>query len=111
MVKLIVKTELQKQLFLLLENQLSDGWWENSTPNEHYKPWQLVEDEIGIDGTGETIGTYSIPSNAKRNYNFTNRQFIEVVGAEFLIKTSCPSISELRKNLKDIKLAMKTRRA
>ena len=111
MVKLIVKTETQKALFLLLKKQISDGWWENAVPHDHWIAWQLKEDEIGIDGTGETIGTYGIPSNAKRNYNFTNRQFLDAIGPMFLMEDMCETVSELRKNLKEIKIAIKIRRA
>jgi hypothetical protein len=109
MIKLIVGNELQKALFIALESQLSDGWWEEAPPINHNQVWMLSENEIGV-GTPEEIGTYGIPSNAKRNYNFTNKQFLEVVGQELLTKTSCESMTDLRKNLKALKFAMQTYR-
>jgi hypothetical protein len=112
MIKLIVENELQKALFLALESQLSDGWWEDAMQSDRYhryQVWMLTEDEISI-GTLEEVGTYGIPSNAKRNFNFTNRQFLNIVAPELLIKTSCNSISDLRKNLKALKLAIQTYR-
>ena len=77
---LYVKNQAQKIIFVHeMQGQLSDGFWENSRPWGHYKPWCRTEvsisDNVGRDFYAE-----------KSNYNFANKGLLDVVGDRILMK-------------------------
>jgi hypothetical protein len=75
----------QKIIFMCeMQGQLSDGYWENTHPLDHWKIWRdLKWNDIKI---GEQIGAKDISPWAKRNYNFSARQLLEVVGNRLRFK-------------------------
>jgi len=107
--KLRVTTMEQKIIFLCeMQGQISDGFWENATPYNHYKQWCSIKwDEVVVDIVRCSDCAYlhpclrdeGISSNdeacdefapalpyGKSNYNFANRDLLEVVGERLLFK-------------------------
>jgi len=71
---LFVRNIAQKVLFETeLQGQLSDGHWENSTPQDHWKPWCNAKVRIEEGKLGRTFLV------AKDNYNFANKDLLDVV--------------------------------
>jgi len=75
---LYVENKIQKALFEgELVGQLSDGYWENSRPMNHWKPWVdckvVVSDKVGRDFWAD-----------KDNYNFSAPMLLEAVGTRML---------------------------
>jgi hypothetical protein len=67
-------TTIQALLFNLeLKGQVSDGYWENAKPRDHYKA--VCAAEVVVDP--DNVGLDFYPS---RRYNFTSPQLIEYVG-------------------------------
>lgn len=76
---LVVSNNEQKVLWdTELAGQISDGVWENATPQGHYQDWFC---EVVV---GEKIGRnfYAL----KSNYNFTRPDLLKVVGNRMLTK-------------------------
>jgi len=75
--RLVVANRVQKALVEMeLMGQISDGYWENARPYDHWKIWSKVDVEVAADG--ETIGRNFWPH--RDNYNFTAADLLEVVG-------------------------------
>jgi len=75
---LTFRNKIQEALFTCeLSGQLSDGYWENTKPFDHWKNWCNCDIKVG-----ENVGRnfYAI----KDNYNFNNRGLLEVVGDRML---------------------------
>jgi len=69
-----VATKSQAILMELeLKGQVSDGYWENSSPRDHWKPVCSAEVIVDPDNVGINFG----PS---RSYNFAAPKLIEYVG-------------------------------
>lgn len=77
----------QKIIFLAeMQGQLSDGYWENSKPYDHWHPWAylnwdrvvVVPDDIGLTGR--------LKYAQKRNYRFNNKELLEIVGERIIFK-------------------------
>lgn len=77
--ELHVENPVQKALFLQeLSGQISDGYWENSRPNDHYQYWRLDFDQVIVDGSlGHNF-------HAPRKYNFLAKDLLDVVGDRML---------------------------
>ncbi len=58
-----------------LTGQISDGMWENTRPYDHYRFWCRVESCVDPDNVGVSNAYYE-----KRNYNFVNKELIEIIG-------------------------------
>lgn len=55
-----------------IKGQLSDGYWENARPNNHFKPWTDARTVIG-EPTGRNF--YA----PRSNYNLTNSELLDVL--------------------------------
>lgn len=86
--KPMIKVENQEQKIILLYEmlgQISDGAWENAIPYNHYRPWmKLKEENMVIDP--QDIGVDDSFRFAKRNYNFANKQLLDIVGERIILK-------------------------
>lgn len=60
-----------------LKGQLSDGYWENSRPNDH---WEYMSDATAIIDPSN-LGPNFYP---KRKYNFAAKDLVEVVGQRMI---------------------------
>jgi len=79
--KLYVSNMEQKILFFCeLEGQLSDGYWENALPHDHWEAWMLKWDEIIVSNNYVGINFWPI----KYNYNFVSSRLLEYVGDRML---------------------------
>lgn len=77
--ELHVENPVQKALFLQeLSGQISDGYWENSRPNDHYQYWFLSFDQVIVDGT------LSHNFYAPRKYDFLASELLKSVGDRML---------------------------
>ena len=85
MKSLTVKNIEQKIIFCCeMQGQISDGQWENAKPNNHYEVWSSLKwDDVKID---DIIGTHEISHWEKRNYNFSKRELLEIVGDQIRFK-------------------------
>ena len=82
MTKLTVRNMAQKIAFMCeMRGQISDGQWENSSPHDHYRDWNLNWEDVDV---GEDVGRtfYAM----KDNYNFANKDLLDIVGERILIK-------------------------
>jgi hypothetical protein len=62
-----------------LKGQLSDGWWENASPNHHWSMWCSADVRyITTSEDAALIGRDFHPR--KDSYNFTNEDLLEAVG-------------------------------
>ena len=72
------RTEDQAVLFEEeIRGQLSDGFWENSRPFGHYKPWCNAEVHVGID-----VGRNFCVDRC--NYNLVSKELLDVVGQRMI---------------------------
>jgi len=82
---LYVKNMPQKIIFYCeMKGQMSDGAWENSRPDDHYKAWMLDWDAIIVNPN--KIGTIGINRFEKRNYDFSSPKLLSIVGHRIIIK-------------------------
>jgi hypothetical protein len=77
------KVLLQHELI----GQLSDGYWENCRPNDHYKPW--CRSEIVVAENDEEVGRDFYAR--KDNYNLSNKELFDIVGTRML---SCARLAK-----------------
>ena len=76
-VKLYVQNKVQKALFDgELKGQISDGMWEDATPDDHWKPWSTAVVKV----SDKCFGTNSGGMRIKRNYDFTDINLMVAVG-------------------------------
>ena len=72
--KIVLATIAQAVLMELeLKGQVSDGYWENSSPRDHYKP--VCDAAVIVDPDNMGINFYP-----RRKYNFASPTLIEYVG-------------------------------
>jgi hypothetical protein len=72
------RNAVQAALFTCeLRGQISDGYWENSTPHDHWKVWSTAS--ISVDPKNVGINFY--PS---RKYNFNRKDLVDIVGYRML---------------------------
>lgn len=109
---LAVRNEAQKILFdLELSGQISDGYWENAAPQDHWIPW--CETTVIVDPTN--VGRdFSV---RKDNYGFTRRDLLDIVGDRMLEYVRAGggeyanySEADMLADLRDLKRIIKTRR-
>ena len=76
----------QKIIFLTeMQGQLSDGYWENTEPLDHWQPWcGITWDDVQVDPNN--IGVVSTGWLKKRNYGFNRKDLLEVVGDRIRFK-------------------------
>src|SRR5476649_430202 len=80
---LTVRNIEQAAAWLELDGQISDGFWENATPHDHYKPW--CNAMVRVANTGEPIEVLGRNFYARKdNYNFTSPELLDVVGKRML---------------------------
>jgi hypothetical protein len=84
-------TKTQALLFELeLKGQISDGYWENSKPYDHYRV--ICEAEVVVDPDQIGLNFYT-----SRSYNFANATLVECVGDRMqlyvLLSKKFPSLS------------------
>ncbi|NJO58773.1 MAG: hypothetical protein HC836_10625 [Richelia sp. RM2_1_2] len=76
--KIVFESPVQAVLFMYeIRGQISDGFWENYTPFEHYKPWCQTAVSVGAN-----IGRNFYPP--RDNYNILNRELLECVGRRMI---------------------------
>jgi hypothetical protein len=85
-----------------LSGQLSDGWWENAMPYDHWKPWCAAKAQVNPANLGRNFWT------ARRRYDLSSPKLLEVVGERMLL--ACQRVAGqgftmkmMRAELKDMK--------
>jgi len=63
-----------------LVGQISDGFWENAQPHNHWKFWS----DADVVSINSPVGVFSMFAPRKRNYNFVSSKLLEVVGNRML---------------------------
>ena len=84
--KLTVANIEQKIILMCeMQGQISDGYWENTRPDHHWKEWcNLDWDNVAI---GDNIGVEgNLRFQPKRNYQFHNKTLLDVVGDRIILK-------------------------
>jgi len=78
---LTLRNENQKILFEgEIVGQISDGAWENSRPENHWRAWSNCD--VKVAGEGDKIGrNFSV---MKDNYNLTRSDLLEVVAERMI---------------------------
>ncbi len=72
------ENNLQAALFKHeLRGQISDGYWENSTPHNHWELPCRANVEVDADNPRVDIVGYNY---FRRNYNFANKELVDIVG-------------------------------
>jgi hypothetical protein len=91
-----------------LVGQFSDGMWENASPSNHWKPWSEAKVEVGgVIGRNFWV--------QKDGYDLHHPMLLDVVGARMITYAQSVNggaaygMAELKKDLTEIKKAMKTR--
>lgn len=68
----------QAALMLELDGQLSDGFWENTTPHDHWRQWCAAKVVVNPERVGRNFYAQ------KSNYNLSSKQLLDVVGLRML---------------------------
>lgn len=79
---LTVRNIEQAAAWLELDGQISDGHWENASPNAHWEVWCDAEVHVRSGRYAEPLGRNF--DARKDNYNFTDRELLDVVGKRML---------------------------
>lgn len=78
---LYVKNQIQKIIFdCEMREQISDGFWENASPMNHWRPWGNCKVAISSDKFGRDF------RSNKDNYNFANKELLEIVGDRLIFR-------------------------
>jgi len=77
---LVVRNIEQAAAWLELDGQISDGHWENSSPQDHWVPWCNARVVVAQDGQQVGRNFYA----RRDTYNFTNVDLLRVVGKRML---------------------------
>jgi hypothetical protein len=103
---LAVRNESQRRLFEdELKGQLSDGMWEN-VAGDHWIAWCDATVVVDPDNVGRNF--YA----RKDNYNFNSSALLDCIGDRMLAMLPAGStMRDLRSELKDLKVIVRTRRA
>lgn len=92
-----------------LSGQISDGHWENSRPNDHWRSWSSAEVVIDPENVGRNFYAQ------RESYNFTSKDLLDVVGERMVeavrVLTGNADYSEpdMKADLKDLKSIIKER--
>jgi hypothetical protein len=77
--KIVFSSLSQKNLWdEEITGQLSDGYWENSRPSDHWEAWANATSSVGSKTGIDFVSRRS-------NYNLTNRELLDIVGGRMLI--------------------------
>lgn len=71
----VIKFQTEAQVILFkceLLGQISDGFWENSKPHNHYKAFSDIDVKTDVQ-VGKNFFT-------KRKYNFANKMLVDIIG-------------------------------
>lgn len=106
MATLRLRNNIQKALFEEeLRGQLSDGYWENAGPREHWKPWCNATIVVDPHNVGRDF-----PVNRDR-YGFSSPLLLSYVGGRMLLiaQRFQPSFTmrDLRRELREISKIVK----
>ncbi len=92
------KTRDQAVIFAFeMLGQISDGYWENSSPHNHYQRFDGVEVK-----TGEDVGTQQL--HLSRHYNFNNKELKDIVGDRMKDQVKTARFLGDKLNAKDLDL-------
>lgn len=79
---IVFENNVQKALWdRELAGQISDGYWENASPADHWKPWSGAETKVAVDG--EPVGRNFWAQ--KENYNLNSAFLLDCVGDRMLV--------------------------
>ena len=87
--RLYVRNIEQAAAMLELDGQISDGKWENASPQNHWEVWCSAEVVVAGSGNTESEG-HGTPAvgrtfNARKdNYNFLDAELLSIVGKRML---------------------------
>lgn len=105
-----VRNAVQKALFdKELKGQLSDGWWENASPHDHYRDW--CNAEVVVAKPDEPLG--HVFSTMRQNYALDAKGLLDCVGDRMLAicreASGDPNytLAQMRKELRDLKAHMR----
>ena len=104
---LAFRNAIQAKLWEELDGQISDGYWENARPYNHWRVWCRAT--VIVDPVNVGRNFYA----EKDNYNFNSSELLEWVGDRML--ASCQEIDpdftmkQMRAELKDMKQIVRTR--
>ncbi len=94
-----------------LKGQISDGNWENASPEHHWHRMCDAQSEVSTMEDGSDLGPNFSPV---RRYNFADKELLEVVGDRMLeyVRCTVPGAAEytaddMRKDLRDMKKIMR----
>lgn len=77
---LYVRNIEQAAAWLELDGQLSDGFWENARPYDHWRAWSGVD--VKVAERGQMLGTDFFPGRDR--YDFSAKELLDVVGFRML---------------------------
>lgn len=63
-----------------LAGQISDGYWENASPMDHYRSWSGIRVVVDPENVGRDFWV------RKDNYSFTSKQLLEYVGDRMVFR-------------------------
>jgi len=90
-----------------LSGQISDGHWENSTPNSHWKPWCSAQVVVDPEHVGRDFWAQ------RESYNFSDKRLLDVVSDRMLeyvrrlTGDASYDMKQLRADLNDLKVIIK----
>lgn len=104
--QLNVRNQAQKILLEKeLQGQISDGYWENASPHDHWKPWCNCDVVVNPENLGRTFWA------RKDNYNLNNKDLLDIVGDRMLeeVQKELPAYTakDMAADLKDLKKIFK----
>lgn len=105
-----LKDETQVALFRVMQGQISDGYWENASPQNHWKPWiaaEVIVDPANI-GRDFSVQKDNYALNTKPLVDLIEDQLIEA--AESVVGKNYYNRKWLDRDLREIKLAMRQMR-
>jgi hypothetical protein len=106
-----VRTQAQKWLVEKeLKGQISDGMWENATPQNHWQAWSDADVVVDPQNVGRNF--YA----AKDNYQLNSKDLVSIVGDEMTETVASKTENayndkELAADLKDLRTIFKTQRS
>ena len=121
MTTLAFRNQAQKVLFdEELRGQISDGFWENAGPWEHWKPWTSMDLHVIVDPDNVGRDFHA----RKDNYNLAAKALLDIVGERMVDAVRTLSrdaddgllnedydMRQMRADLRDMKAIFRTRRS
>lgn len=108
----VLRVRTQAQKWLLeneLKGQISDGMWENASPNDHWKVWSQAKVVVDPKNVGRNF------SARKDNYSLNSKSLLEVVGERMKDEVKKETGEDyddatMAKDLRELKVIFKTER-